>query len=92
VSDILRGPAERRAVLEYDRRAGELEVRFRAHILLLLNAGFPWATISAALFCSSSTIGRWERRYQPDGVDAVLGRPKWRRRSVARLWAGVVVR
>jgi hypothetical protein len=30
--------------------------------------------VTASLFCSVSTIGRWTRRFEVEGVDAVLGR------------------
>jgi hypothetical protein len=49
------------------------EVRFRAHILLLLDAGYPWETTAAVLFCSVSTISRWKRRFDGEGVDAAHG-------------------
>jgi transposase len=60
--------------------------------LLLLDAGHSWATISAVLFCSLSTISRWKRRFEAEGADAVYGRPRGRRRSGIHLWAIVVVR
>ena len=56
-------PAERRSLLDHYRRAIEPEVRLRAHILLLLADGHPWATVSAVLFCSLSTISRWKTRF-----------------------------
>src|SRR5207248_2965537 len=68
------------------------EVRLRAHILLLLDAGYPWETTAAVLFCSVSTISRWKRRFDGEGVDAVLGRPRGRRRSGIHIWATLVVR
>jgi transposase len=60
--------------------------------VLLLDAGHPWATITAVLFCSLDTISRWKRRFEAEGVDAVLGRPRGRRRSYAQVWASLVVR
>src|SRR4051812_41341812 len=72
------------------RRAAAPEARPRAHILLLLDAGHPWATISAVLFCSLSTISRWKRRFESDGLDAVLGPPRTRRSGV-HFWATLVV-
>jgi putative transposase len=85
-------PAARRDLLDLYRRSAEPDVRLRSHILLLLDAGHPWATIRAVLFCSVSTISRWKRRFEADGADAVFGRPRGRRRSGAHLWAGLVVR
>src|SRR3954462_11987094 len=85
-------PAARQTLFDHYRRSPDPEVRLRAHILLLLDAGFPWATIQAVLFCSSSTINRWKRRYEAEGAAALLGRPRGRRRSGAHVWAALVVR
>jgi len=85
-------PAERQALLDHYRRSADPAVGHRAHILLLLDAGHPWATIGAVLFCSFATISRWKRRFEAEGVDAVLGRPPGRRRSGKHVWAAVVVR
>ena len=83
--------AERQALIGQYRRSAEPDIRLRAHILLLLDAGHPWATIGAVLFCSLSTISRWKRRFEAEGVDAVLGRPRGRRRSGRHVWATLVV-
>src|SRR4051812_45168435 len=85
-------PPERERLLTHYRRSPEPDMRLRAHILLLLDAGHPWATISAVLFCSVSTIGRWKRRFESEGVDAVFGRPRGRKRSGVHIWASLVVR
>ena len=74
-------PAERQELLDHYRRSAAPGVRLRAHVLLLLDAGHPWATLRAVRFCSVSTISRWKRRFEKDGVDAVLGRPRGRPRS-----------
>jgi hypothetical protein len=68
-------PAERQDLLAHDRRSADPEVRLRSHILLLLDAGHPWATVGAVLFCTATTISRWNRRFEAEGVDAVFGRP-----------------
>lgn len=81
----------RKALLDSYRRSADPGVRLRSHILLLLDAGHPWATISAVLFCSLDTISRWKRRYEAEGVDAVFGRPRGRR-SAVHVWATLVVR
>jgi putative transposase len=81
--------AERKAALEALRRGTDPEYRLRAHILLLLDAGHPWALIVAVLFTSTATINRWRRRYLAGGLDAVLGRPS---RSAGRWWAALVIR
>jgi len=92
VSSIHLTPAERQALLDHYRRSASPDVRLRAHILLLLGAGHPWATISAVLFCSLSTVSRWKRRFEAEGVDAVIGRSRGRRRSGVHAWAALVVR
>jgi putative transposase len=92
VSSIHLAPAERQELFGHYRRDADPEVRLRAHILLLLDAGHPWATISAVLFCSISTISRWKRRFEKEGADAVFGRPRGRRKSGAHIWASLVVR
>jgi putative transposase len=83
--------AERQALLDHYRRSADPEVGHRAHILLILEAGHPWATIGAVLFCSSATTSRWKRRFEAEGVDAVLGRPPGRSRSGVHVWATLVV-
>jgi hypothetical protein len=50
--------AERQDLLGHYRRSAEPDVRLRAHIPLLLDAGHSWATVGAVLFCSTSTISR----------------------------------
>jgi Homeodomain-like domain len=92
VTSIRLTPAERQALLDHYRRAADPEVRLRAHILLLLDAGFLWVTIAAVLFCSASTISRWKRRFELEGVNAVFGRPRGRPRSGVHIWTTLVVR
>ena len=59
VTSIRLTPVERQDLLDHYRRSADPDVGHRAHILLLLADGHPWATISAVLFCSTSTISRW---------------------------------
>src|SRR4051812_15898248 len=92
VPSISLSPGDHNVLLAHYRRAADPDVRLRAHILLLLDAGHPWATVSAVLFCSFSTISRWKRRFEKDGGDAVFGWPKGRRRSGVHVWAALVVR
>jgi putative transposase len=80
-----------KTLLDLYRRSADPEVRLRAHILLLLDAEHPWATISAVLFCSFSTISRWKRRFETEGVDAVFGHQRGRQSSI-HFWATLVVR
>jgi putative transposase len=92
MSSIRLTSTERQDLLVRYRRATDPDVRLRAHILLLLDAGYPWVTTSAVLFCSLSTISRWKQRFEADGVDAVLGRPRGRRPRIPIFWAALVVR
>ncbi len=85
-------PAQRQDLLDHYRRSTDPAVGHRAHILLLLADGHPWATIGAVLFCSASTISRWQRRFEKDGADAVFGRLRGRRKSGIHMWATLVVR
>jgi transposase len=92
VTSIRLTTTQRQTLFDHYRRDAAPEVRLRAHILLLLDAGHPWATVGAVLFCSASTISRWKRRFEQDGTDAVYGRPRGRRRSGVHVWATLVVR
>jgi transposase len=91
VTSIRLTQAERRGLLDHYRRAAGPEVRLRAHILLLLDAGHPWATVSAVLFCSLSTVSRWKRRFEAEGLGAVLGHARGRWSSI-HVWAALVIR
>src|SRR5262249_55236679 len=92
MAHLLLTSPDQNALLAHYRRSTQPPVRLRSHILLLLDAGHPWATISAVLFCSVSTISRWKRRYEKEGVNAVIGRPRGRRKSGVHAWATLVVR
>src|SRR5690242_6999276 len=63
---------ERQVLLEQYRKGANTRVRLRAHILLLLAQGYPWALITGVLFCSTRTIARWKSRVETQGVSAVL--------------------
>lgn len=80
---IPRPPADRAALREVFRTAPDHPTRQRAALLLLLHAGAAGATISAALGCSTATIGRWADRYRVGGVPALTAR-----RPRPRLLAG----
>ena len=64
---------QRQALLNRYRKDPDPEVRFCAHILLLLADGYTWATVAALSFCSSRTIDRWVKRFHDEGVEAVTG-------------------
>ena len=83
-------PESRCALLRHHRHACDPAARLRCHILLLLDAGRPWALIAAVLFTSSATINRWRRAYLRGGIDSVLAGPH--RYGVRRWWVGMVVR
>jgi transposase len=91
VPGIRLSDADRKELLDHCRTDPDPRVRLRAHILLLLGDGYPWATVAAVLFTSPDTISRWTKRFQRGGVDEVLGRPRGRRRSPVWAWAAVVV-
>ncbi len=71
--------AERKVLLEHYRRNAVPAVRLRAHIVLLLAAGYSWSAITATLFCSTRTIARWKRRFEQDGIEALVSENRGRR-------------
>jgi transposase len=75
-TDLRLTTAERKALLRCYRRHSDPAVRLRAHIILLLGDGHPWSFITAALFTSASTIDCWRQRYEVEGVEGLLGRPR----------------
>jgi transposase len=83
-------PQGRKALLHAYRRDPDPQLRFRAHILLLLDDGYPWTLIALLLYTSSSTIARWQQRYTAGGLASLRGctpgRPPW-----AGRWAALVV-
>jgi putative transposase len=89
---ITLGPDDRNALLDYYRRHSDPAVRLRAHIVLLLAANYSWATITAVLFTSASTIARWQCRYQEGGLDALLGRCPGPGRRFGAYWIRLAIR
>lgn len=81
---------ERKALMEHYRRNPDPAVRLRAHIVLLLAAGYSWQTISAVLFCSTRTIGRWKRRFERGRVAALLEERRGRRTAFGAWLIGLV--
>src|SRR4051794_16131912 len=73
------------------RKDPDPEVRFRSHLLLLLDDGHTWATVAALLFCSSRTIDRWVKRFGAESVDAVAGHKPGRPVRLAADWVRVAV-
>jgi transposase len=82
---------QRQALLDRYRKGPEPEVRFRAHIPLLLADGHTWATVAALLFCSSRTIDRWVKRFEAEGVEGLAGHKPGRPSQFAASWVAVVV-
>src|SRR3954468_7213377 len=82
-------PEQRTALLDRYRKDHDPEVRFRSHILLLLDDGHSWVTVAALLFCSSRTIDRWVKRFHAEGVEAVAGHKPGRPFRLASDWAKV---
>jgi transposase len=82
---------QRQALLDLYRKDADPEVRFRAHILLLLDDGHTWATVSTLLFCSSRTIDRWVKRFDAEGVGGLAGHKPGRPFRFATAWVAVVV-
>jgi putative transposase len=66
---------ERKVLFECLHRGTDRQQRLRAHIVLLLADNWPWATIAAVLFTSTSTINRWRQRFLKDRLEAIVGAP-----------------
>jgi len=73
------------------RKDPDPELRFRAHIILLLAEGHPWDTIEAMLFCSSRTLDRWKKRYEHEGVEGLTGRKRGRPFRFGPGWVALLV-
>jgi putative transposase len=84
-------PEQRAALLDRFRKDPEPEVRFRSHILLLLDDGHSWATVASLLFCSSRTIDRWVKRFDAEGMGGLGGHKPGRPFRFAADWVRVVV-
>jgi transposase len=83
-------PEQRDELLTIYRTDPEPELRFRAHLLLLLDAGRPWADIQDALFCSSRTIDRWLKRFRAEGIAGLTGRKRGRPFRFGAGWIALV--
>ena len=84
-------PKQRDELLTIYRNDPDPEVRFRAHILLLLAQGRSWTDIQAIRACSSRTIDRWLKRFQQEGVEGLTGRKRGRPFRFGLGWVAVVV-
>ena len=83
---------KREQLLQIYRKDSDPELRFRAHIILLLADGHSWDTIEAMLFCSSRTIDRWQKRFVAEGIDGLTGRKRGRPFRFGLGWIALVVR
>jgi putative transposase len=90
-STIALSADQRKALLRLYRHPARPEAAHRAHILLLLDQGYPWDTIAAVLFTSASTISRWQRRFLAGGLGAVAAPRPGHGPGAAGEWAGLVV-
>ena len=82
---------QRQALLDRYCKDPDSEVRFRAHLLLLLADGDTWATVAPILFWSSRTIDRWVKRYQQQGIEALGGQKRGRPFRFDASWIQIVV-
>jgi len=88
---IVLQPVEHRQLLDLYRKHTDPNVRFRAHILLLLADGYSWQDVGTLLSCSSRTIDRWVKRFQHDGIAALAGRQRGRPFRFVAVWVHIVV-
>ena len=84
-------PTQRDELLTIYRKDSDPELRFRAHIILLLAEGYAWDTIEAMLFCSSRTVDRWLKRFQAEGVEGLGGRKRGRPFRFGFTWVALLV-
>jgi putative transposase len=82
---------QRGELLDIYRKDTDPELRFRAHILLLLGEGYAWDTIEAMLFCSSRTVDRWLKRFQAEGVAGLTGRKRGRPFRLGLGWVALLI-
>jgi transposase len=82
---------ERNTLLDYLRRHPDPALRLRAHIVLLLADGHPWARIVAVLYCSSRTVARWQARFLAGRADALLGKAPGPRPRLTARWLAVLL-
>jgi putative transposase len=83
-------PEQRKTLLSWYRGQHPTELRLRAHLLLLLADGHTWAAVCAVLYCSSRTIARWKDRFEQEGLDGLLDRPRGAPRRFGTLWPALV--
>lgn len=82
---------QRDKLLTLYRKDPDPELRFRAHIILLLGEGYAWDTIEAMLFCSSRTVDRWLKRFQAEGLAGLTGKKRGRPFRLGLGWVTLLV-
>lgn len=82
---------QRDELLQIYRKDTNPELRFRAHLILLLAGGYPWDTIEAMLFCSSRTLDRWKKRFEAEGIEGLTGRKRGRPFRFSLAWVAILV-
>src|SRR3954452_13436275 len=82
---------QRDELLQTYRKDSDPELRFRAHIILLLGEGHAWDTIEAMLFCSSRTVDRWLKRFRAEGAAGLTGKKRGRPFRLGLGWVAVLV-
>jgi Homeodomain-like domain len=80
---------QRPAWLDRSRTDRDPDVRFRAHILVLVADGPTWATVATLLVWSSRTLDRGVKRFHQEGVEGLAGHQPGR--PVRRAAGGVAV-
>ena len=91
---VLHG-GQRKRLLALYRKERDPAVRLRAHLVLLLADGHPWALVAAVLFCSTATIARWKDRFEVGGVAALREERRGRPATAGGpcgVWVTLVVR
>jgi putative transposase len=83
--------AQRDERLQVYRKDPDPELRFRAHLILLLAGGYTWDIIEAMLFCSSRTLDRWRKRFEAEGIEGLTGRKRGRSFLLGLGWIAVLV-
>src|SRR5512143_286442 len=82
---------QRDELLQIYRKDTDPDLRFRAHIIVLLAEGHTWDTIEAMLFCSSRTLDRWKKRFEARGIEGLTGRKRGRPFRFGLAWVAVLV-
>jgi putative transposase len=83
--------AQRDELLQVYCKDPDHELRFRAHLILLLAGGYTWDIIEARLFWSSRTLDRGRKRFEAEGIEGLTGRKRGRPFRLGLGWIAVLV-